>query len=533
MNGRSAHRLLAASLLGFWLAFHSFVRGADPAVITNAADARLLDRAVIPDAGIPAVITGTVTFVDDPWGILTIQDGTAGIFVKGQADTSAFKTGDILRVQGTIAAGEFAPSLVPDRIAGVTRVGSGPVPEPATPDYRSLTRGQSDAQRIRVRGTLGSAKVDAGDQRVTLQIFSEFGEFTAHLSSRVRAAHLTKLFGSQLDLAGVCGTEFNGAGQFAHFNLLIASTNDIRIVDERPLDPFQLPLRPIREVLSFRNNEDSLSFVHIQGTVTYATPSLAVIQNGKGSIRLRLSADSPRVLGGQFLDVVGIPRPDRFGPTLRACRFNVLSNSTPPPPEELIDFGTVHGNVQNGLRVFLDGKVNSVDPQPGANVVTISDARAKSIQAVIASFPGSTGLPSGPDRGALIRVVGVFEPPTQLDDEQTHPRILVASPAEVRVLAPPPANHMWQIVGLATFGASVGILALAFLINRRLHGQARALREHQRSPIRPPGALQPTRRTRCRPDLHARRPRQGHRLEPGRRPLLWTLTRQDPGPVGP
>lgn len=481
MNGRSAHRLHAASLLGFWLAFLSFVRAADPAVITNAADARVLDRTVIPAAGIPAVITGTVTFVDDPWRILTIQDKTAGIFIKWDGDTSAFKPGDTLHVQGAIHGGEFAPSLVPGRIAGITRIGSGPIPEPANPGYGSLTRGQSDAQRIRIRGTLGSTKVDEEFQRVTLQVFSDVGEFTAHLSARVRGYHLTNLVGSPLDLVGICGSEFNGDGQFVNFNLLVASTNDVRIVGDRPVDPFQLPLRPIREVLSFRNNEDSLSFVHIQGTVTYAAQALAVIQSGNGTIRLRLPAESPKVLGGQVLDVIGIPKPDRFGPILRACQFKVLSNSVPPQPEELLDHETVHGNRQNGLRVFLEGEVTATDSQNGAHVVTIKDAKGNSIRAVIASFPGSTRLPSGTEPGARVRVVGVFEPPAELELGRTSPRILASSPTDLRVLAPAPTNRTWQIVGFAILGAAAGIMALAFLINRRLHGQAQALKEHQRS----------------------------------------------------
>ncbi len=467
--------------MGFWLTFHCVVRAAVPAVLTNAADARLLDRADIPKAGIPAVVTGKVTFVDDPWKLLTIQDETAGIFVKWDGDTSAFKPGDILRVQGAITGGEFAPSLVPGRIAGITRIGSGAAPEPATPAYRSLTRGQSDAQRIRLNGTLGSTKLDQEYQRITLQVFSEFGEFTAHLSARLRANYLTGFIGSQLELVGVCGTEFNEAGQFVNFNLLVASTNDVRIVGDPHRDPFHLPLRPIREVLSFRNNEDSLSFVHIQGTVTYATPSLAVIQGGHGTIRLRLPAESQKVLSGQLLDVVGIPRPDRFGPTLRACQFKVLSNSVPPPPEELVDHETVHINLQNGRRVFLEGEVTAIASQPGAHVVTITDAKANIIQAVIASFPGSTSLPSGTDSGARVRVVGVFEPPADLGLERTLPRVLVSSPADLRVLAPSPANRIWQIVGFAILGASAGILALAYFINRHLHGQARALQEQQRS----------------------------------------------------
>ncbi len=399
-----------------------------------------------------------MTFIDDPWGMLIIQDESTGIFLQSPGDTKAFKPGDVLRIQGRIAAGEFAPAVVPNPIAGITRIGTRELPEPSTPGYRSLNRGQSDALRVRLRGTLGSAKVDEEDQRVTLQLASEFGEFTAHVSTRARATPLTELVGSQLDLVGACGTEFNGTGQFVNFNLFIASTNDIRIVGDRAPDPFRLLVRPIREVLSFRNNEDSLSFVHIRGAVTYATPSIAVIQNGKEAIRLRLSPESPRLLSGQLLDVVGIPRPDKFGPILQACRFTVLSNSVPPAPDQLIDHKPVQSNRQNGLRVFLEGEVRAVSPQPGATILTIADGEARTVKAVIASFPGASSLPSGTDIGARVRVVGVFEPPTDLDLEPILPRILVASPTDVRLLAPAPTDPLWKIVGFTAVGASFGIL---------------------------------------------------------------------------
>ncbi len=480
MNGCCTHPFLfRASLLLLLLGQHFRTLGqpSRPSLITNVLDARTIDRTSLPSNGVPIEVNAVVTYIDPEWGMMMVAQGTNGIFVT--SNLLSFTPGDLVRIQGSVIRGEFAPSLDASAPGSVTRIGTSPLPSPFELTGGRLLRGQEDAQRIRIRAILGQTRIER-DGRNVLHLVSEFGEFTAYLPPRSNAAISTNRIGSQLTLVGVCGTEFNALGQYLNFNLFLNSTNDIEFntSDSTPL--FELPVRSPRDVFGFRLGDDRLHFVRVEGTVTHVGEGFCILQRDQEAIRMRLTASTPRPVIGQRLDLVGIPQPDDFGPILTACQFRVLSSGTPPLAQPLSANGHIQSNDQNGLRVICEGSVRLASTQSGLHILSIQRTPNESLEVLINSSAGLIPPPEALEVDAQIRVVGVLEPKTDSPRQKSSPRILVASWDDVSVLQISPARRIHRIATFSSLSALVVLGISSVIVIRRLRGQDNALREHQR-----------------------------------------------------
>lgn len=464
-------------ILASGMGWVSEVLGADGREkVTPVGVIRSIPRSTIPQEGIPATVEVTATYVDEAWGMLFVHDGETGVFVREAPELTTIQPGDQLRLRGRIVRAEFSPALRVELPNGLVRLGRGAVPEAKWPDHRRLLRGALDSQRIRLEATLGGVRRDA-DRRVTAQMVSEFGQFTAHFPPRIGMELTTNLLGARLELVGVCGSEFNAAGQFANFNLFVAATNDVRLVGAPASDLFALPVQAIGEVLSFRADEDVLSFVRVQGVVTHSSPAECVIQSGRHSLRMQVPSSGVRPVPGQRLDVVGIPRPHRFGPKLTACQFRVMSTEALPEPERLTDRGPLQSNTQNGLRVWVEGRVESAAAEAGAHVLVLRADDGLPLEVVVYSEPGEEPVPHATQPGARIRVSGVFEPETELPRKGVHSTVIVPSWRDTVLVEAPVSGRVtrWLVAGGGVLLLGVGgggVLLLA-----RLRRQARVLRE--------------------------------------------------------
>ncbi len=479
MNGCCAHPfLILASLLLLGLHLRTLGQPAPPSLITNILDARRIDRTSLPSNGIPIEVNAVVTYIDPVWRMMMVAQGTNGIFVT--ASSHPFTPGDLVRIQGSVVRGEFAPSLDASPPGSVTRIGTGPLPPPFELTGARLLHGQEDAQRIRIRAILGQSHVEP-DGRNVLHLVSEFGEFIAYLPPHSKAAISTNKIGSQLTLVGVCGTEFNALGQYLNFNLFLNSTDDIQFTHSDPTPLFELPVRSLRDVFGFRLGDDRLHFVRVEGTVTLVGQGFCVLQRDQEAIRMRLLPSTPRPTIGQRLDLVGIPQPDDFGPILTACQFRVLSSGTPPPPQPLAaDIPSIQYSGQNGLRVICEGSVRLAGAQSGLHILSIQRSPGEHLEVIINTSTGLIPPPEALEVDARIRVIGVFEPKINPPRHQSSPRILVDSWNDVSVLQVSPARRIHRIATFSSLSAIAVLGISSFIVIRRLRGQDNALREHLR-----------------------------------------------------
>jgi PAS domain S-box-containing protein len=478
MNGCHTHPfLIFAALLLLGLHFRAVGQPALPTLITNLLVARSIDRSSLPSNGIPTEVEAVVTYIDPEWGMMMVAQGTNGIFVT--ANSLPYTPGDLLQIRGSIIRGEFAPSLDASPPGNVARIGTAPLPAPFEMTGGRLLRGQEDAQRIRIQAILGQSRIEP-DGRNILHLVSEFGEFTAYLPPRSKTAVSTNRIGSQLTLVGVCGTEFNALGQYLNFNLFLNTTNDIQFNSAEPTPPFELPVRNLRDVFSFRLGNDRLQFVRVEGTVTHAGLGFCILQNNQESIRMRNPPSGARPAIGQQLDLVGIPQPDQFGPILTACQFRVLSSGNPPQAQPLSTQGSIQYNKQNGLRVLCEGVVRLANSQSGMHTLSLQRSPGESLDVVIHSTPSVVPPLEALEVDARLRVVGVLEPETTTLLQKSTPRILVASWDDVSVLQISPSTRIHRIATFSSLTALVVLAISSVVIIRRLRGQDDALREHQR-----------------------------------------------------
>src|SRR5690606_3227791 len=121
--------------------------------ITEVSRIRVGDPA---DAGRPVLIRGVVTYYDQDWRLLFVQDAQQGIFVDlktaGESEPlPAVRTGDVVEVTGIVGPGAFAPVIARP---GVRRLRPGHLPVPARPSFQELLTGEWDSQFIEIDGVV-------------------------------------------------------------------------------------------------------------------------------------------------------------------------------------------------------------------------------------------------------------------------------------------------------------------------------------------------------------------------------------------
>ena len=111
---------------------------ARPVTLTRADAVRALtiDEA---ERKAPVQLDAQVTYFDKNWGLLFVQDGTAGVFVYLRDPTLSYEVDQHVLVTGVTVPGDFAPS-VGDAV--VTAVGRRSPLTPIVPNSELLHRGQ-------------------------------------------------------------------------------------------------------------------------------------------------------------------------------------------------------------------------------------------------------------------------------------------------------------------------------------------------------------------------------------------------------
>src|ERR1051326_6393233 len=94
--------------------------------ITRIGDILKLSREEA-DRHYPVRLEAVVTFVDSAWGLLFVQDTTAGIFLDKTSPPLELKPGDRVSLQGVTAAGLFTPVIYS---AAAKQLGKQPLGKP-------------------------------------------------------------------------------------------------------------------------------------------------------------------------------------------------------------------------------------------------------------------------------------------------------------------------------------------------------------------------------------------------------------------
>jgi diguanylate cyclase (GGDEF)-like protein len=443
--------------------------------LTSVAEVRSLSNDEASQS-IPVAFQATVTYDSGYRGLLFVQDGGAGIFVRAAASTSLV-LGDRVLIKGATAPG-YRPNMICTEITVLSH-GAAPKPLPATWD--ELIRGRFDSMLVTAHGVVQSASLDAPSAAhvpgTTLRVLLDGGYVDAQVDSNNSQA-LSDLLDAEVEITGVAGGKFDGKSQLTGIVLHVARLADIKIVKRAAVSPWSLPATPMDQVLSVYHVKNLTDRVRVAGTVTYFQPgSGLVLENGDKSIWIKTEDFGPMRLGDRA-EATGFPAVSDGFLMLYGSAIRDDGISAPVRPEpvtwqqlgtsrHIFDLVSIEGQVQ------MEAREASQD-----EYVLVSDGRMFS-----AIFPhGSSADALSPMKnvplGARIRVTGICT----MDDANPYGhdvafRILLRTPGDLVVLTQPSwftVRHLGIVVLLLlmvmlTFGAR------AWFIDRTMRAEIAAL----------------------------------------------------------
>ncbi len=440
--------------------------------LTTAAVVRAL-RPADAAAAHDVAITGRATFVHPGWNGLFVQDDTAGIFVLVTETTDAPKDvhpGDVLEVTGHTAPGDFAP------IISATRIrlrGAGALPSAAPAPLEALVSGALDSQLVEARGIVRGVRTEEGVARIDLAIGRErFDAFVPVPDT----ARMPAGFGvdARLRIVAVVGARYNTRRQIVGTHFQVPSLAQLVVEMPAADDPFALPLEPAGEILSFATRDRAGVLSHIKGNVLAVQGAWLYVRDDTGTVQV-FSRERHLASAGDVIEAVGFPRASGLTPILEDARLRRIGRAPLPPPVAVSDPDGLRSD-RDGELVRLRGTITRLYATPSETVLVLQTETAV-VSAHLDAAAGAASLT--PPVGGVVDVTGVVAmtgPRTRPSPERV--RLILGSPAAVRVIAAPPwlttERARWLLGGLAT--AVLLTLTWTVTLRRRVREQTGELR---------------------------------------------------------
>jgi signal transduction histidine kinase/urease beta subunit len=325
---RAGHVLLVASLV---------LAGGISGAQTNAA-AELHTAAAVrsltveqAQAKVRVKLRGVVTFFDSNLYSRFIQDETAGIYLYDSGLPVYFAPGEIVEVEGTSSAGEYAPIVVPERITAVGKSAL-PVPRPVT--YERLASGQEDSQFVEIAGIVRSVQYQESSRFYLMDIATGGGRLSVYVRE-LPVNRTEELIDSTVRVRGVCSTQFNHQRQLFAIRLMVPRPEDLVIEEAAPVDPFAVEARPTGSLLQFTPQESFGHRVKVAGTVIYFEPGRELfLQDGDQGVDVQTTSREPLQLGDR-VEALGFVGQGQYTPVLQDSIYRKRSSGPVVEPVTL------------------------------------------------------------------------------------------------------------------------------------------------------------------------------------------------------
>ncbi len=441
-----------------------------PKTLTWAQGVRLLSK---EDAAsrIPVRLRGVVTYYDPEWGTLFFQDASAGIFVNCAKGPLDLEEGAAAVLEGVTGPGDYAPIIEMPQFQILGRAALPVAVAPASVDEAGT--GRHDSQWVKMEGVIQSAGVTEG--HLHLSLVQNGRSYQALVPGFDHRPAPVELIDSRVQTFGVCGTLFNQSRQLLGIQVFIPGMDWLNAETGPRTDPFGLPVRPITRLLQFSVDEERDHRIHVRGIVTHSgSGHILYIQDSTGGIHLETAQSVPLHLGDR-IDVVGFPAIGSYTPTLGGA---ILRRLEPGPEilpvrvtaEQALSADFAQENFDARL-VRLEGRL--------LEVVRDSADRAFVLQQGTRIFNAQLeegewkGRGPSPRLGSLLALTGVCA--VQVDETRSPRsfRILLRSPADIRVLQSPPWWTLRHTISLLTLAGLAVLLSAAWVdsLRRRVRQQ--------------------------------------------------------------
>jgi signal transduction histidine kinase len=492
--------LLVASLVFAWGISGAQTNAANELYTAAAVRSLTVEQA---QAKVRVKLRGVVTFFDSNLYSRFIQDETAGIYLYDSGLPVYFAPGEIVEVEGTSSAGEYAPIVVPERITAVGKSAL-PVPRPVT--YERLASGQEDSQFVEIAGIVRSVQFHEPSTHYQIEIATGGGRLSV-FARELPVKRPQELLDSTVRVRGVCSTQFNHQRQLFAIRLMVPRPEDLVIEEAAPADPYAIPSRPIGSLLQFAPQEAFGHRVKVAGTVIYFRPGRELfLQDGNQGIQVQTTSEEPLQLG-DYVEALGFVGQGEYTPALQDAIYRKLRSGPPLKPATL--------SINEALKGMHDCQLIRVSARlldrglHGAERRLILQDDDFTFNVHLQSTDGQDVF-GQLQNGSRLSVVGVcrIDPGEWEAGEDWRARALrieLRSPSDIVLLAAPP---WWTLRKVLWMAGALGLVSLAAIgwvavLHRQVAERTRELeaeiQERQRAERRREVEQE---RTRVAQDLH-------------------------------
>jgi signal transduction histidine kinase/CheY-like chemotaxis protein len=435
-------------------------RRPSPGVITRVGQIRSL---TIEQAkqGRPVRLSGVITYYDPQEPDLFIQDSSGGIWINLEVvkPNVALSAGDLVEIQGVTEAPDFAPQVGNPFFK---KIGRAPLPPARRVSFVEMSSTKEDSQRVEVEGIVH--KVLKKGNLLYLEMTTADGQVIGRLPSYKRDV-LLPLVDATVRIRGTCGSQFNSANQMTGVFINIPYESEIEILHPPPAEPFNIPTRPISDLLRFSLAGNLGHRVKVQGVVTLYRPGNAIfIQSENGSVFAQTQQDAPEIAVGDEVDLVGFATMGPYEPELQNAIFHRTGVGAVPKPHVLSATAALHGRFErdimfqsyDGDLIVVSGKLTGHSLNPGQQILHLQDGNT-----VFEAEFSSAQIPpqfATLREGTLLQITGICTIELDENRQPARFRIRLRSIQDVAVIRWP----SWWTLG-RTF-ALIGSMILAILI---------------------------------------------------------------------
>ena len=482
---RYPHKFLAALVLFFLASSLCIAQPATP--LTSVAQVNALTNAEAALA-LPVRLEATVTFAEPQDGTLFVANDHRGVYVNFSQDIG-LQPGDVVLISGETNA-SFRAEIT---ASAVHFLRHGPVPAPEPAQFKDLIQSKFDSHLVRVSGHVLAAAMDqetpSPGMRIQIQMPQGMVESRIAHPGFLKAADLLD---NDIELTGVAGGAFDSRMQMAGVWIDVYSASDLKVLHRRTVDPWDLPVIPMDQVISAYRSSNESQRVKIAGTLTYYEPGALVVIERDG-LAILVETDSTFVIhSGTQVEATGYP--DIVNGNIR------LSHGQLRPLDKA---GEGHAQMVNWAAAAAGKYAYNLVAMEGEVIAEIHDSRVDLfiIRAQGGLFSAtmrhdssdalSGSSPAMPAVGSHVRVAGIC-----FVDAGNHWRdrlwfdLRMRSLDDIALLEPP---SWWTVKRLAYITTAMSLVILiaviwAGLLDRRLRAQTAVLaRQSQEDAIRERG----------------------------------------------
>lgn len=426
-----------------------------------------------------AEIEGVVTNVSPRHVVL--QDDTGGVFIHYACPTNgdAPQVGELWRISGNTAPGDFSPVIHADR---AIFLGHAPLPKPVRPTREQLASGSLDAEQVEIDGVITGLK----DEVMTLLTPNGTVTILDNLLyplplSQLNAEQRAHLIGSVVRMRGVYTASWDSAtGRVrpAEFRLGDAL---MTVEEAAPDDPFTAPAFRAADLLLFTSQSSVLKRVRVSGTLLYASPPEFMLFDGAKGFRV-ISDTAAGLKAGDQVEASGFPRLGGPSPVLLEASARKIGDAVLPAPASI------------GPKNLPDARLDSTLVNVEATLVSDTmrrDERALEMRSgsnrFTAYVPADATLPKRFNKDSVLRLTGVYVN-TQADGSAPSPdpfELRLADASQLQVLYRGPwwtTRHTIIVIAILSGGlllASVWVTVLRRTVTKRSAELAREIESRE------------------------------------------------------